>query len=239
MTAPRQSTDAELDALQTVCERLGGFDDCLSLEWVDGYLAALASGPSVPALGAALPVMFGDTWTRTFGDPQDETGARAALAARWRVLLSQLDPESLLDDLDALRLAPLVLLPEDAEAAGAWRVGEDWGRGFMAAVDEPAWGWHEGAARDAEDLQGALTAIRALSWDDAELDAYIAEHAPGKTPTRDDLVDDACYAVQDLRLWWIDHAPRTAPRRVDALPGRNDPCPCGSGRKFKKCHGAA
>jgi preprotein translocase subunit SecA len=22
-------------------------------------------------------------------------------------------------------------------------------------------------------------------------------------------------------------------------PGRNDPCPCGSGRKFKKCHGAA
>ncbi|MEM9971159.1 MAG: SEC-C metal-binding domain-containing protein, partial [Pseudomonadota bacterium] len=21
-------------------------------------------------------------------------------------------------------------------------------------------------------------------------------------------------------------------------PGRNDPCPCGSGRKFKHCHGA-
>ena len=20
-------------------------------------------------------------------------------------------------------------------------------------------------------------------------------------------------------------------------PGRNDPCPCGSGRKYKKCHG--
>jgi uncharacterized protein len=27
-------------------------------------------------------------------------------------------------------------------------------------------------------------------------------------------------------------------RRVDKQPGRNDPCPCGSGRKFKKCHGA-
>jgi len=24
-----------------------------------------------------------------------------------------------------------------------------------------------------------------------------------------------------------------------AAPGRNDPCPCGSGRKFKKCHGSA
>ena len=23
----------------------------------------------------------------------------------------------------------------------------------------------------------------------------------------------------------------------DKLPGRNDPCPCGSGKKFKYCHG--
>ena len=25
------------------------------------------------------------------------------------------------------------------------------------------------------------------------------------------------------------------PQRQPALPGRNDPCPCGSGRKFKRC----
>jgi uncharacterized protein YecA (UPF0149 family) len=25
----------------------------------------------------------------------------------------------------------------------------------------------------------------------------------------------------------------------DAKVGRNDPCPCGSGKKYKKCHGAA
>lgn len=24
---------------------------------------------------------------------------------------------------------------------------------------------------------------------------------------------------------------------VEKKPGRNDPCPCGSGKKFKKCHG--
>ncbi len=28
-----------------------------------------------------------------------------------------------------------------------------------------------------------------------------------------------------------------APRAVGAKVGRNDPCPCGSGKKFKKCHG--
>ncbi len=28
------------------------------------------------------------------------------------------------------------------------------------------------------------------------------------------------------------------PDSANATPGRNDPCPCGSGKKFKKCHGA-
>jgi preprotein translocase subunit SecA len=29
------------------------------------------------------------------------------------------------------------------------------------------------------------------------------------------------------------------PQNVDwTSVGRNDPCPCGSGKKFKKCHGA-
>jgi preprotein translocase subunit SecA len=28
-------------------------------------------------------------------------------------------------------------------------------------------------------------------------------------------------------------------RRDEPKVGRNDPCPCGSGKKYKKCHGAA
>ncbi len=27
-------------------------------------------------------------------------------------------------------------------------------------------------------------------------------------------------------------------RHAEPKPGRNDPCPCGSGKKYKKCHGA-
>ncbi|HEY8536793.1 MAG TPA: SEC-C metal-binding domain-containing protein, partial [Vicinamibacterales bacterium] len=27
-------------------------------------------------------------------------------------------------------------------------------------------------------------------------------------------------------------------RRDEPKVGRNDPCPCGSGKKYKKCHGA-
>jgi len=27
-------------------------------------------------------------------------------------------------------------------------------------------------------------------------------------------------------------------KRDEPKVGRNDPCPCGSGKKYKKCHGA-
>ena len=58
------------------------------------------------------------------------------------------------------------------------------------------------------------------------------------TSDSDELIDEACFAVQDLRVWWVDHPPKRAPLRTAAKPGRNDACPCGSGLKYKKCHGA-
>ena len=33
-------------------------------------------------------------------------------------------------------------------------------------------------------------------------------------------------------------AAQAAPRREAPKVGRNDPCPCGSGKKYKKCHGS-
>jgi preprotein translocase subunit SecA len=36
-----------------------------------------------------------------------------------------------------------------------------------------------------------------------------------------------------------DDAPIQTVRRDEPKVGRNDPCPCGSGKKYKKCHGAA
>jgi preprotein translocase subunit SecA len=37
----------------------------------------------------------------------------------------------------------------------------------------------------------------------------------------------------------LSEATEGAPAPVDwSSVGRNDPCPCGSGKKFKKCHGA-
>lgn len=37
------------------------------------------------------------------------------------------------------------------------------------------------------------------------------------------------------RLYWLQHNHGQPIRRPSNVPGRNDPCPCGSGKKFKKC----
>ena len=52
--------------------------------------------------------------------------------------------------------------------------------------------------------------------------------------THEQMTDpnQAAAAAQDTRA----QQPRT-PIIKDKLPGRNDPCPCGSGKKFKNCHG--
>lgn len=56
------------------------------------------------------------------------------------------------------------------------------------------------------------------------------------TEQKDELTDPGqkAAASQDTRQ---NAEARRLPIRKDKLPGRNDPCPCGSGKKFKNCHG--
>jgi len=44
--------------------------------------------------------------------------------------------------------------------------------------------------------------------------------------------------LQDLQLGGGDGSTGAQPVTVGQKVGRNDPCPCGSGKKYKKCHGA-
>jgi hypothetical protein len=53
---------------------------------------------------------------------------------------------------------------------------------------------------------------------------------------------DAMYALMGGEQGQLDREAileeRGLVHRTGPKPGRNDPCPCGSGLKFKKCHGA-
>ncbi len=35
----------------------------------------------------------------------------------------------------------------------------------------------------------------------------------------------------------LEKTEKVEPIKAEAAPGRNDPCPCGSGKKYKKCCG--
>ena len=62
----------------------------------------------------------------------------------------------------------------------------------------------------------------------------VPHRAPQYTESRSDMVDpnQQAAANQDTRA----QQPQQ-PIVREKLPGRNDPCPCGSGKKFKNCHG--
>ena len=75
----------------------------------------------------------------------------------------------------------------------------------------------------------------------------VQEAAPEQHTDRQQYTENKQSAAQEEQL--VDQNQRAAaqndtrsqqPRNPiikDKLPGRNDPCPCGSGKKFKNCHG--
>jgi uncharacterized protein len=239
---PPDDSEAAIAAFDAVCTRLSGFDRKLGTEWIDGFLTALIAGPRAVPEEEWLPAMCGDAFERTFADPDDVAQAVKALHRRRRQIATELDPEQLDRDADRLRLRPVLMMP-DEEGPPAQPTGTDWAAGFDAATQAFAADWTLPAkgvgADDASYFGACLRQVAALTLQDEALQQHLRSTYAGQTLTRDDLVDEACFAVQELRLFWLDHAPKPEPRRVEATPGRNDPCPCGSGKKYKKCHGAS
>ena len=87
----------------------------------------------------------------------------------------------------------------------------------------------------------ALDALVALTEDDDQtpsLSVYSEEGPASVSRQRVDALGEALWAVQELRALWRSIGPKVATVRSESKPGRNDPCPCGSGKKYKKCHGA-
>jgi uncharacterized protein len=182
--------------------------------------------------------------------------ALRSIKARLSVLLDQLDPEALLNDPEALRLNPLMnewtdadraaaaaLHQLTAEQAQALQTGVVWGDGFITAVerfqdDRAALVVGDNASARFMTLVDQISALGFASGSHSMAYHMQTYFAGRDEPLRDELITMAIAAAQELRLWWLDQAPKPATRTVEKLPGRNEPCHCGSGKKFKKCHGA-
>jgi uncharacterized protein len=197
----------------------------------------------------------------SFSKPEQQARFMALWNARWDEVQAALDSEvkSLEDDncyhpeVMDVRAAVAELSPEEQ---GNFQAGElpafaqVWALGFMFAVE--SWPDEWAAPRDkdaAKWLDSALEAVVAMTEDDTgtpevsplmdDNEDEAAEPAPPTTSiARLNAFGEAIWAVYDLRELWRTMGPRVDTVRRQATPGRNDACPCGSGKKYKKCHGA-
>jgi len=239
-------SEADFDALGALLAADWAPETTMDLEQLDGFLAGVICAPRVVMPSTYVPAIFGDEQPEF---PDMETARRfyELLMRRHNEIARALNaPVERLDDPRAYD--PLLIdwdqnadavreLAESGEIPRLPLFGELWARGFLHAVDLTRDDWNDVPADDEEGAQlvdDALAAFLALVPEDDEDAAAAAEE-------RDELVADALIAAYDLRDYWrelqFEQVRIKEPIRRDAKIGRNDPCPCGSGKKFKQCHG--
>jgi uncharacterized protein len=188
-----------------------------------------------------------------FADPAQRERFLALWQRRWQEVVTALDAEvESLEDEAAyqpevmdVRGAMLALPAQERAAYGDEALpsfAQVWALGFMYAVEN--WSEEWAAPRDkeaAEWLDASLQAIVAMTEDDEDepaISPFGEDSPPSVSVERLNAFGDAIWAVYDLRELWRSIGPRVETVRKEATPGRNDLCHCGSGKKYKKCHGA-
>lgn len=198
-------------------------------EFCEGFMAAL-----VCARRAIPPDEY---WPRLLGLPAEAVPPDVSTlwGRRWAMVEQALDTRvSALDDAGAYQ--PALGESEDGLA-------RRWAQGFMAAV--VAWPDEWAGPRNAQAQiwrEAALKPLQALTLPDTgvpTLHAYVDQQGPPSvSAARMKAVGDGLWAVYNLRETWKALGPRVETvKHTLTAPGRNEPCPCGSGKKFKKCCG--
>jgi len=247
-------TDEDIAALEDWCERLSQHQPEVAPDWVDGYLTALICGPRAVAPSEYLTLMFGESLMHVLSKAEDFEEVMALLMRRWNALASELHPDRLLDAPDEVHLNPLMSeYPQDEiaeklaeglindEQAMSLQTGGGWARGFgQALLDfEDDWEVFAPGSPEYEMVDFNVQAVLALTLTEREALRQFCEEAYNEADlSRDDLIAQAMLSVQDLRLFWMQHPPKSVPVRNEDKVARNEPCPCGSGLKYKKCCGA-
>ena len=205
-------------------ERLDAFlmsdqlpDEALMLSEVDGFLTGIALGPEAIMPSEWLPVVWGGE-EPVFDDLDQARLVMQALMNRYNEIVRRLA----VGELD-----PVFLVGPGGEVIAA-----DWAQGFFMAIQlrEQAW---DALTKSEEDGHLMLPILALCCTEDGE--ALIELPAQ----IEDELFKNAGEIIPECVLqiaaFW--KARRRNPQSRSGRPktGRNDLCPCGSGRKFKKC----
>ncbi|SPB15526.1 yecA family protein [Caballeronia novacaledonica] len=222
-------SERELDRLEALLDSFG--DEAMTLEMVDGFFAALICGPErVPphewlmaVLGGAVPIE----------SDKDAEKTLQLLIRHWNTIADEL--EVTLDE-DAVYLPVLSLDEEDGVAHA-----NEWAEGFVAGVEMRRESWSE--LFDDDEHMGSLLPVLMLYHED-DPDPELRTD-PEAFEDRDTIIQEMIAGLTLIYRYFDarrkERALQDAPapmRRTSEKVGRNEPCPCGSGRKYKHCCGA-
>lgn len=222
------ASDAELTALEAFLRSPSRKMKGMSVSGIDGYLTALVIGPEMVMPSDYLPWIWDEKKGKAspgFAD-LDEADRYLGIVMRMnnRIAGELMQPSP--------RLPPLFLLDE------RWSP-RAWTQGFCDGImfDEEAW---DVLATDHEDWLARVLAASAADGKDrltvARAGVDVAELI---VPIRDYFREGSWRERLDRGSKGAPTEPVTPFVRSGPKVGRNNPCPCGSGKKSKKCCGDA
>ncbi|MCD9027491.1 UPF0149 family protein [Luteimonas sp. BDR2-5] len=230
----------------------------MPLETLDGFFSALIVGPGELVMPREyLPYVFGEV--PAWADQRQASEEMGLLTKLWNhIAWRVVQPLPYEDELpapdasdDGFELMPLIALPDTGDEDGDdadpfdaippdFPVGALWAGGFLHGMSLRGDAWEAWMATDDDLCADVADLVRLSATDDAHADELgIPPQDRLDLDARWDLLTSVPGLLLDLNETRLaERVVRTPVRRAPA-PGRNDPCPCGSGRKWKKCCGAS
>lgn len=193
--------------------------DCMMLPDLDGFLTGIVVGPELIPPSEWLPVVWGGE-EPVFNDAAQAQSILGAIMSRYNDILGQIADGG---------IEPIFMETPNGDVIAA-----DWAEGFMQAVRLRPEAWKQLLTSERDFT--LLVPIAALCCDeDGECLLDIEPEVEDKLyEEAGELVPAVALAIAD---YW--RGERTKPQRQlkEEKIGRNDPCPCGSGKKYKRCCG--
>ena len=227
--------DEELDELEHFLLSDAVSDEAMSLDMLDGFLTALVVGP----INMSMNDWLHRVWGGRENPPQFETMDQAQRIIGFIMRHMNGIIWSLQHDPDTF--APMLNTRRVIDDPREYIDGEMWSYGFMEGVELCRKDWQP--LFDDPAVYGTLRPIYLLGADQVTP----AEEALTKTPAqREELSQQITAGVAKIYRYWLplrkaiyERTVAETYQRQHPKVGRNDPCPCGSGKKFKKCCGLA
>lgn len=229
-------TNDQLEALDGFLMSPRTPGETMDVEMLDGFLVALAIGPEDVAEDEWLPAVFAGT------PPEFDSHAEAdeifSLIRQHMASIKAAFSISRRDNPGENPLyVPVILSDEEQDERWQKTMGAYWASGFYAGIEARAEAWDK-LLSQSEELDSAVDKILALALTDEEdleegqslLSIKEREERISELPWH---IEDVMYYVLENKFGKVEQVVREEPK-----VGRNDPCHCGSGKKFKKCHGA-